>query len=496
MNKLFYTCWLLLPALGCFSQPSPRNEFAVNKNGLIYGDTTIRQLKFIVDSLNLKFKVCELNRVYLTVPQGKAHYISLEKGAAKSALEDLKNNMPFNDFIKKYPSCAVQKDLLVIKSRYEEDGKQVTDFNSFKVGDDNDYELTFTGDAAQYDGPLQGKWVYTFHPKDEYSEQSVEAFYFVTDLEQSPLPEKYARMVQYTDCMIDTTTSIYRLRTKWDRGWSDSLLPKMAAFQQYLIREAGEAPPYDDKNPDAYYAKYEQWETRKAALIENTLSKTATFKTLLTAAADEAMQQGGSGDEFEDYVEAYYSKKVSLELKRGRRVIGGCSQDQSPRIHALNIAKLSAETVSWETFLRAHLDIMNDRFDRMSDGSYAWKERKTYIKELEVLDINLPDLMMGISLRISNPSTNHYYGSIGRLGRALSETAIPAVMETKMLEMIADSSLDTYNRLIIYYLFLNYTYNLENKEKRKANIEQLNATVKALPAFLADKAVVKPKAEK
>ena len=49
--------------------------------------------------------------------------------------------------------------------------------------------------------------------------------------------------------------------------------------------------------------------------------------------------------------------------------------DNSPRIHALNIAKLSAETINWEVFLRAHLDIMKDKFERMSDGSYAFGGR-------------------------------------------------------------------------------------------------------------------------
>lgn len=174
-------------------------------------------------------------------------------------------------------------------------------------------------------------------------------------------------------------------------------------------------------------------------------------------------------------------------------MVGGCSQDQAPRIHALNIARLSAETVNWETFLRAHLDIMNDRFNRVSDGSYAWKDRKTYIKELEVLDINVPDLMLGISLRVKNASTNHYFGSLQRLGKALSETKDPTGMEEKMLAMVADKELDSYNRILIYYLFLHYAYNIEDLEKRKGHIKKLNETVKTFPDFLATRAVFTPK---
>lgn len=493
MKQFLYICWLLLPVMGCYSQsPEDRNEFTVHTNGLIYGDTTIRRLKFIVDSLNLKFKVCELNRAYLTVPQAKAHYIELDKGQIKAAREDLKNNISFEDFLKKYPSCTTKKDLLVIKSRYEDDGQQVTEFNTFTLGDENDRRLTFTNETARYDGALQGKWVYKCQSKSKYDDESLEAFYFVTGSVQMPLPEKYARMVQYTDCMIDTSTSIFKVRERRNKWSWDKLPPKMTAFRNYVQREAGTRPEYDEKDPEGSYKKMEEWETRKDMLIKNTLSQTPVFNTLLREAANEAMAEQAPyyEDEFEGYVAKYYSKKVSLELKRSRRVVGMCSQDQSPRFHALNIAMLSAETVNWETFLRAHLDIMNDRFDRASDGSYAWNARKTYLKELEVLDINLPDLILGISLRISNPSTNHYFGNISRLGRALAESADSKGMEEKMLSMIADTSLDTYNRLIIYYLFLNYNYNLTDKEKRKSNIERLNTTTKALPDFLAQKAVV------
>ncbi|WP_175635736.1 hypothetical protein [Pedobacter ghigonis] len=153
----------------------------------------------------------------------------------------------------------------------------------------------------------------------------------------------------------------------------------------------------------------------------------------------------------------------------------------------MNIAKLSAETAKWEIFLRAHLDIMNDRFDRMSDGSYAQAGRKTYIRELEVLDINVLDLLLGISLRVEDASNNHYYGSISRLGRALSETKDRTIIEDKMLSTIADSNLDDYNRMLIYYLYLNYNGNLSDKTLQKANSKKLDLAVKTLPNYLASK---------
>src|SRR5215211_5537198 len=61
-------------------------------------------------------------------------------------------------------------------------------------------------------------------------------------------------------------------------------------------------------------------------------------------------------------------KAKLLDQMRSTRVVGNCSQDSRPRKHAVNIALLSAETYNWQVFLKAHLDIMNDRFERMSDG--------------------------------------------------------------------------------------------------------------------------------
>ena len=176
-------------------------------------------------------------------------------------------------------------------------------------------------------------------------------------------------------------------------------------------------------------------------------------------------------------------KAKLLDEMRSTQVIGFCSMDSRPREHAINIALLSAETYNWEVFLKAHLDIMNDRFDRMSDGSYAWAQRNTYIKELEELNINVSDLILGISFRIENAASNHYYGSIGRLGRALSETKNRTEIENEMLSIIQDTELDYYNRLLFYFLFKNYNYYTEDEAVKNENNEKLALAVKSLPEF-------------
>lgn len=244
-----------------------------------------------------------------------------------------------------------------------------------------------------------------------------------------------------------------------------------------------------EKEYDIYQTDLQKWESLKLTRVDSLRVVDKKFDLMLNEALAEAKTNKTSDDEFEEYVGRYISKADELELKRNRRVIGGCSMDDSPRIHALNIAMLSAETTKWEIFLRSHLNIMNDRFDRVSDGSYAQGARDTYIKEIEVLDINVLDLILGISLRIENPSKNHYFSSINRVGRALSESANPELVEKSILDMIADSNLDDFNRVMMYYLFDNYTYSLKDENAKKINQSKLKVAVSKMPEYISSKIV-------
>jgi hypothetical protein len=493
MRKLLLILSTLFVNQLSFAQDS---EFGHSKNGLIYSDNTIGQLKFIVDSLNIKFKVCDVNRIYYAKSQAKANYISLEGADAKAAQKDIAANISFDAFVKKYNNCKVETELLVIKSRDKNyKGEDIIELRSVDLGDRNYHQINILKNSNQYNKPLKEKWVVYYSGKTSYSKESIEAFYFEEEFHSDVVQTKYSKMIQYSDCMVDTSTQVfYEDANKNYRGFSEKTGTNMKKYIAYLHKVTS-MPKYgtraDSKENGTYYERYKIWDSLKYSKIDSVRRLNSTFDSLLKKAVSEVISSGESNDLFEDIVGRYYSKKIELELKRRRIVVGGCSQDQSPRFHALNIAKLSAETVNWEIFLRSHLDIMNDRFERASDGNYAWEGRKTYIKELEVLDINVLDLLLGISLRIENASNNHYYGSIYRLGRALAETNKSKEIETKMLEMISDNTLDDYNRILIYYLFLNYNYNLAETEKQTKNMERLKTAIKTMPDYIASKIAIK-----
>ncbi|MEP7107949.1 MAG: hypothetical protein ABI760_08200 [Ferruginibacter sp.] len=463
------------------------NEFRIYSNGLIYDDTTMHQLSHIVDSLNLQFKRCDLTRQYYAVSQGIGHFISIKKGNSKAALADLELQMPFTDFIKKYKSASVTENMLIIKSRYKNnyENRWFTQFDGQMMKDYDDPEIRIEDNSGEYNRPLKGQWII-----NDRASGYLEAFYITTEFVSPPIPLKYARMILYADCVVDTTAEIFSVEAGRDDRFSrhtnekDYRKTKLFAFTDFLDKQTSHI---SEKNVPAVYGAY-KWlalDSLKKAWVKQELSGTEKFKTLLVAAVQEFREKKLiTNDTFEECVGNYFSKKDALAMKRNRRVIGNCSMDQSPRYHALNIAMLSAETVNWEVFLRAHLDIMNDRFERITDGSYAWGRRNTYIKELEELNIDVQDLLLGISLRMENPVSKHYYGSIGRLGRALAETRNSPEMEARLLNAIKDNQLDTYNRLLLHYLYLNYTWYLSERKERLTCLDKLEEADKTLPEIV------------
>lgn len=414
MNRII----LIMLTIFLSTQLYGQTEFKTYNNGLIYSEKTMNKLEHIVDSLNLKYKVCDFNKVFYSKTQTVGHIIRLDTNDVKQAKKDMESNISFEDFVLKYPNAEIEKNILVVKYKYKNyEEKEVVEFSEIDLNSSYGFEISQDNRNDLYNKPLKNTWLFDYNEKSEYSKESINAFYFPEEFKTIPLNLKYSRQIGYSDCLIDTVATKFKDDTK--EGWVE--LPK-------------------------------NW--------QNLSEK---------------------------------KKEKLLDEMRSIKVVGGCSQDSRPREHAINIAILSAEVTNWEVFLKSHLDIMNDRFDRMSDGSYAYAQRKTYIKELEELDINVLDLLIGISLRVENPAKNHYYGSIGRLGRAISESKNKEDFKSQILSMVEDKELDYYNRVLAYFLFVSYNNYLDNKEEQNENIRQLETSIKTLPNYLKDKIKLKQK---
>jgi hypothetical protein len=448
------------------------DEFKTCSNGLIYDEATMQHLGLIIDSLNLQFKSCELDRPYYSLPQGLAHYVKIP---SQQARKDMRAGLDFELYRKKYPFSVKQRNVYIVQYEYEDyNGKNVLEYAGLPGSESPQLIVKNTRSTNKTSG-----WVIAKN----------HAFY-LANWSTSTLPRTYARLVQYVDCMIDTTAQIY---FPVAQGAVYQVVAEGSAAHQFIAwarryPNEPQPPDYDDTSEDewesvwqAHNEAYRQWDNRRLTDLDKRFLNNRFRQDQLRQARDEALATGNSDSELEFYVARYLTKSDALALKRSRRVTGGCSMDLSPRVHAAEICMLAAETYQWDIFLRSHLDIMNDRFDRVSDGSYAWEGRQTYLKELELLGLNTPDLLMGTCFRVNNVSEGHYFGSISRIGRALAETSEHDKVEALMFGIIEDRAVDTFNRLLFVYLFSHYNGNLTEEARKKNNDEYFKSLQGTLP---------------
>jgi hypothetical protein len=474
---------LLLPFfMTCQSQMNApaRGEFAWQPNGLIYPDTTMQKLGHMVDSLNLRFKSCDNNRQFLSCPQGKAYTIRFASSddTMGKLRKDMSADMDFSTLATRYKKYIVKMDTLQTVIRMK--GSNNDDYYLLGTplhGYDADYSFSDTSSE------ISGRWTWSYSAKDEYQKKNeIEARYLPAPLAQQNIPAIYSNYIQYVDCMIDTSARIFRGSTEASIQdvWEIVAITKLNEYlniKMNLHRKNIKDSLYLDYEVD--YISDDKCEYARMNLLAD-----ATFRKLVEDAAESCILNGTGSPALETLTAEFISKEKSLEIMRHRKVVGSCSQDLSPRLHARDIALMAAETNSWDIFLRAHLDIMNDRFERSSDGSYAYSMRKTYLKELELLNLDVVDLMIGLSLRADNTADNHYNGTIWRLGWALTESKDSSLFEQKAKQLMQDNQLDEFNRGLIFLLYRTYVYSLPGWENANRKIETMKSDVFKYPPFI------------
>jgi hypothetical protein len=474
MNKYIL---LLLTSFQLACTHGQGSEFQTFQNGLIYNEATMHRLGAIVDSLHVKFRSCDLAHPYHSFPQGFAYFVSVD---SKEAQSQIKQGITLEAYRKKYKN-AISEKVWIMKYMYTDDEERIIKYSALPYGRDNQSYITV--DYSNVNNVASG-WVL---------EGSGKKAIFIEKLQHYTLPHEYARLVQYVDCMVDTSAQIFIEGSVRDREREEG--PKTREYVKWAL-DFPNRPTYPDRNAlseeeysraaDRFWDDQAEWDSLRILDLDKRMQQDTNGQRLLNDATEEVMTSGASSEDIEFYVGRYGSKSTALQLKRSRRVVGRCSRDSSPRRHAMNICQLAAETASWDIFLRSHLDIMNDRFVRASDGSYALAGRKTYLKELELLDIDAIDLLVGTSLRVENVSDNHYWGSIGRVGRALADAGDKDQLEQRLLTMIGNGNLDPYNRLLTAYLLHDYAYNLDDETRKKQCMQKLEDSIRELPAYIAE----------
>lgn len=455
-----------------------RGEFTVHPNGYIYSEASMAQLHRIVDSLNIRFMACDPDRTYRSLPHAKARHLSLSGSTVKAVVRDIEAGMPLDELLRRHPKLDLGAERTCAFVRYMNEGEPVTTAVPISFSDRMAGHVDSPGDPFAGSTPHLGKWLLDRSSYD--GKDYLEAVVITTEPVWQELPEHYGRLVQYVDCLIDTTQSIYTDDAQPSYRGGRTSKPALERMRGLVEKAVTAKAPEWTEDKEAYSEARRRYEVLRDQQMDS-MAALPDFQADLQKAV-QAILKDRAGDPFlEELVVRYGDPADALALKRNRRVWGACSMDDSPRVHALDIATLAAESVNWDIFLRAHLDILNDRFDRASDGSYAQAGRQTYVKELEELDIAVPDLLLGTLLRAENTNEGHYVASANRTGRAISEAKDSEAIADRLLAMIADAELDLYNRAIIYYAFLNYNGHLDDEAQQQRNEELLDAAMVGIP---------------
>lgn len=470
-----------LAVTNCCHAQEVRGEFATNTNGLMYNDADMKQLRFIVDSLNLKFKTCPSNKIYYSCPQGKVYYVLFK--STDHDLQDIKKdidaNLRFNEIIQKYSPHISILDTSKILVRTNSVDKN--DEYYYLHGDPFNGYNGFYWDRKKYskkEHAFVNHWMYDYSIKRKNNDYySLEARFFPEKLLQKPIPSNLGKLIQYVDCMIDTNSVVF-LTDKYSGGYFgyDEKDPyvNLSPIVEYINKKTGKSG--DSKNVKTL-------DKIQMDFAGNNLKYDPAFKNILADVIDECVKNKSFNFQLEELAQKLSLYDKALAMKRSYRVMGQCSQDLSPRYHARDIAILAAQSHSWDIFLRCHLDIMNDRFERVSDGSYAYGDRKTYLKELEELNLNIVDLMLGLTLRADNVADNHYYGTIWRMGWALTESKEKDRFEQTAIDILKDDQLDEFNRGLVFLLFHTYISYLDEGEQHK-KIARVRTEINSFPAAL------------
>jgi hypothetical protein len=466
-----YGLFLLVMITGyCHGQ----NTLRIYPNGLIYADTTMHKSRLIVDSPNAKFRANNVSHPYYSLPQGRADYVEIP---SKAVLQEIKKGMSYAGFAKAHPGSIVQKDAWLVKTHYTDQGKRLIQYYGLPAACCEEVSISLPSTAAN---DKNSGWVISADGK---------AAFYIKKLETQQLPPAYARLVQYVDYVIDTTTDIYLPGAKEIVDQKVKADSKAGKFIGLVRTFPNEPMPPKDSLSEAFanYPKNRRtWDSLRLLHVDQQMKTEVSWKASLSEARDEALATGNTDTELDFFIAQYLSKADALKLKRGRKVIGKSKRDLSPRYHAAEISQLAAETTQWDIFLRAHLDIMNDTgLERRSDGNLKkLAQRDTYVKELEEMNIAVVDLMIGTTLRVQKMSDNHYWGSNSRVGAALADSKEKYNVKNRLLRMIQDPALDPFNRLQAAYMFSNYAYSLEGSEQVTMAVQDLKRAIQGQPDFL------------
>lgn len=447
----------------------------------IIKDHTVPALNKIIDSLENDLIENDIPR-FLSLPQTTGHYFNVKTAFPGDFINALKKGTPLDSLRVKFPNLQIDRDLLIIKNSYTlTNGEEKLEIKSFQIKFNNDHKITLEASDSLVN--RNHEFYYSDYPVYESDLRNIRGFYLNENFVQQDIPEVYARWVNYTDHLVPSETRLF-FNNNSDPYSHITVTTPIDSLVTYFASITNQ-PVYDrNQNFESHRMLMDQWEEKRAARADSLFRMDPNFKNLLLEALDFAEKNQKSNGELEVFVAQLISKERALKLMRYNQQIGTCSFDNGPLEQQKRMARLAAEIPDWGVFIRSFLNVMNDNVSRVANSNIASEGRKTYIEELQKLDLDVKTLLFGSNMRIADTGNGYYFSDGGKVAKAFSvlKEADKDFFEATVESLIKDDRLDAFNKLHFHNTLSNYHYFLKDSPRKQEVAQKLERLTGFMPS--------------
>ncbi len=166
-----------------------------NITKLAYDAKTINQLKFIVDSLHLKYKKNPPNKMYMSVPQTKGYTIILRENTPNLYIDDLtrdlKNKIPLEKLRKKYPNVINENIAFVTKQKQQKYSKKMQTYFNIVSWQYSDIKIIL--EEKDFDKKYNNEAIFKYEKNNNW----LLGIFILEDFKTQEIPAEYSNMISY-----------------------------------------------------------------------------------------------------------------------------------------------------------------------------------------------------------------------------------------------------------------------------------------------------------
>ncbi|KAA1244082.1 hypothetical protein [Aquimarina sp. RZ0] len=432
-----------------------------------------------IEGLNVENRKTS-NLSYNSLSQTSAHYFEIQTENPNKFIERLLEVNDLQILITEYPNLITDFDLLLVRNIYKDyDDKKIIKFRTYEIGNGQDHEISF---------PIKKKWqkdnlktIYKIRTNKKKGNTTVSGFLLRNNFITKKIPLKYKSYIAYTDKIIDPDFNLF---IKSDNNnTSNFASTKVFDDLSKYYQRATNKPVYDKDKYDAYLDQQKKWLQKKRFFSDSLFKHDTIFQQKLFAAIDFAKENKTSNTDLEFFIGQLISKKTAINFMRKNPRIGSCSFDNSPRAQLAEMARISASIANWDVFIKSSMNLLNDRANRIASSNIATNSRDTYINQLELLNLDIPMLLIGSGIKIQAPRKGHYFSDSNKIGQAFANSFKENKnrFEDIVGDIISNPEMDTFNKLHFYNTYQNYKHFIVDSIEKQRIQRHLDTLIKQMP---------------